>query len=170
MTATWQGARVLVAVGLILSGATHAVEAQQTVRPPQQVISANPFGLLLGLFNAEYERRVSESATIGVGGSSFLSDDDDDYVNADVFYRYYPAGRLLRGFAFGVKMGVTRAPDEGTFFGVGVDTNWSWLMGKNDNFYIGVGFGLKRLFGTSESDFDPRLIPTVRIVNIGFAF
>ena len=134
------------------------------------MISANPFGLLLGLFNAEYERQVSESTTAGVGGSSFLSDDDDDYVNADVFYRYYPSGRVLEGFAFGVKMGITRATDEGTFFGFGFDTNWSRLMGKNDNFYVGVGFGLKRLFGTSESDFGPKFIPTVRIVNIGFAF
>ena len=155
---------------MIVSGATTAVEAQQAVQPPQQVISANPFGLLLGLFNAEYERRVSVSTTMGVGGSSFLSDNDDDYVNADVFYRYYPSGRLLRGFAFGVKMGMTRTTDEGTFFGIGVDTNWSWLMGKNDNFYVGVGFGLKQLFGTGESGFEPTLIPTVRIVNIGFAF
>ena len=170
VTVTRRWASVLVAVGMIVTGIPTDVEAQQGVRPPQQVISANPFGLLLGLFNAEYERKVSASTTAGVGGSSFLSDDDDDYINADVFYRYYPSGRLFEGFAFGVKMGVTKAFDEGTFFGVGFDTNWSWLMGRNDNFYVGVGVGLKRLFGTSESDFDPKFIPTVRIVTIGFAF
>ena len=36
-----------------------------------QQISANPFGLLLGFFNAEFERKVSESATLGVGGSLY---------------------------------------------------------------------------------------------------
>lgn len=144
-----------------------AVEAQQAARPVQQV-SANPFGLLLGLFNAEYERAMSESVTVGAGGSSFFDDDDDDYVNGDVFLRFYPSGRPLEGFAFGVKAGATKVTDTGTYFGFGFDTNWSWLLGKNDNFYVGAGFGLKRLFGVDDSDLD--FVPTIRIINVGIAF
>ena len=170
MTSTWGWVPTLVVGGMLVAGTATPVEAQATARPSEQVISANPFGLLLGLFNAEYERTVSESATAGVGGSSFWSDTDDDYVNADVFYRFYPGGRPLEGFAFGAKMGMTKVPGDGTFFGFGFDTNWSWLMGKNDNFYVGLGFGLKRLFGTDDSSFEPKFIPTARIVNVGFTF
>jgi len=163
-----------VAVMLFVSGAAASAHAQQSAPARPQVISANPFGLLLGLFNAEYERRVSESTTAGVGGSSFYDDGDTDYVNADVFYRFYPSGKPLDGFAFGAKAGITKIDETfysgGTYFGLGFDTNWSWLMGKNDNFYIGVGFGLKRLFGVSASDTTLEFIPTIRIVNVGFAF
>jgi len=157
-----------VVAGALISAAT-PIEAQQAVRPSRRVISVNPFGLLLDLFNVEYERRVSESATAGVGGS-FFSTSDDDYVNADLFYRFYPSATPLEGWAFGVKAGITKVTDEGTFFGFGFDTNWSWLLGKKDNFYVGAGFGLKRLYGTSDSNFDLKYIPTVRVINIGFAF
>jgi len=145
-----------------------SLEAQQATRY-QQVISANPFGLLLEFFNAEYERVVSETTTAGVGGSYFTTE-GDDYLNADVFWRYYPQGRPLDGWAFGAKAGLTRV-ESSSFAGFGFDVNRSWLLGANDNFYVGVGFGLKRLVGVSgDADFDLRFIPTIRIVNVGFAF
>jgi hypothetical protein len=108
-------------------------------------------------------------------GGSFLSSSDDDYFNADVFYRYYPSGRSLEGWAFGIKLGVTKVTDFGSYLGLGFDINHSWLMGRNDNFYVGLGFGLKRLYGTPGEDEDPfddvlKIIPTFRIVNVGFAF
>ncbi len=139
--------------------------AQQSPAVHQQVVSANPFGVLFSLFNAEIERRVSPSATGGVGGSMFVSE-SDDYVNVDAFYRYYPSGRPFDGWAFGVKAGATTV-DSDTFFGYGVDINWSRLMGRDDKFYMGWGFGVKRLVGAVEYT---RFIPTIRIVNIGVAF
>lgn len=144
--------------------------AQDAPQPYKQVVSANPFGLLLEWFNAEYERTVSESATAGVGGS-FISSDGDDYVNADVFYRYYPQGRPLDGWAFGAKAGLTNVAESGTYLGFGFDVNKSWLLGKKNNFYVGVGFGLKRLLGVDDGeDFELEYIPTVRIINVGIAF
>lgn len=161
---------------LMLALATPA-EARQTAPQHQQAISANPFGLLLDFFNAEFERAVSDSATAGVGGS-FLSNSGDDYVNADAFYRYYPSGKPLEGFAFGLKAGITRLDEACTFtcrdsgrrsfVGIGVDTNYSWLLGRNDNFYVGAGFGLKRLFGRENGSL--KLIPTIRLINVGIAF
>jgi len=139
--------------------------AQQAPAPHRQVVSANPFGLLFGLFNAEFERSVSPSATAGAGGSVYANE-SDDYVNADVFYRYYPSGRPLDGWAFGVKAGVTNVDSE-VLFGAGFDVNWSRLMGKDDRVYMGWGFGLKRLVGSDEYT---QFIPTIRIVNIGIAF
>ena len=173
---TLRRAAAALVVAAIVAGAATSVAAQETGEPNRQVISANPFGLLLELFNAEYERVVSESATAGFGGSYF-ENDDDDYLNADVFYRFYPSGRPLDGWAFGAKVGITRVDasliegeDSGTYFGFGFDTNWSWLLGRNDNFYVGVGFGLKRLLGTEDADFDLKFIPTFRVVNVGIAF
>jgi hypothetical protein len=142
-----------------------SASAQQIHDVYHQVVSANPFGMLFGLFNAEFERRVSPSATVGAGGSTF-KDEADDYVNADAFYRYYPSGRPFDGWAFGVKAGATSV-GSGTFFGYGFDVNWSRLMGAGDKVYMGWGFGLKRLVGADEYT---QFIPTIRIVNLGVAF
>ena len=164
-------------MALLVIGCATPGQAQQTASHHQQAISANPFGLMLDFFNAEFERAVSDSATAGAGGS-FLSRNGDDYVNADAFYRYYPSGKPLEGFAFGLKAGITRLDaactftcrDSGrrSFVGIGVDTNYSWLLGRNDNFYVGAGFGLKRLFGRQDGYL--KFIPTIRLINVGIAF
>ncbi|HEX2166512.1 MAG TPA: hypothetical protein VHG09_04675, partial [Longimicrobiales bacterium] len=138
------------AAALVLFSAS-PVSAQAEQR--MNVISANPFGLLLELFNGEYERVVSQSATAGLGGSYFTSD-DLQYVNADAFFRFYPQADPLDGWAFGAKAGITDVDEIGTYFGFGFDVNKSWLLGRNDNFYVGVGFGLKRIVGVSDDD-DP---------------
>jgi hypothetical protein len=160
----------------IMGAATATGAHAQQASPPQygQVISANPFGLLLEFFNAEYERVLGQMTTAGVGGAYYTSD-DRRYLNADVFFRYYPQGRALEGWTFGVKTGVTSVRDDDEFdpvdrtlFGFGFDVNRSWLLGARDNFYVGIGFGLKRLLGAEEGDL--QYLPTFRIVNIGLAF
>jgi len=67
------------------------------------------------------------------------------------------------------EVGVTRV-NRKSYPGFGFDVNRSWLMGTSGNFYVGLGFGLKRLRGTSDADFEPRFIPTFGIVNVGIAF
>jgi hypothetical protein len=156
---------------LLLTAATGGAAqlgGSQVVPQYWQQISANPFGILLEFFNAEFERVITESATVGVGGSYF-NHDDDNYFNGDIFGRFYLEQQTLEGWAFGAKIGLTTIADHGTFFGMGFDLNRSWLMGKNENFYIGAGFGLKRLFGAGEEDIW-KYIPTIRIVNVGIAF
>lgn len=157
----------------ILAGTAAPGQAQSVLPERKNVISANPFGLLLELFNGEYERVVSESSTAGFGGSYFTAE-DIDYLNADVFFRFYPQADPLDGWAFGAKAGVTSIDAVGSYFGFGFDVNRSWLLGRNDNFYVGVGLGLKRLLGVSDED-DPNddlleFIPTIRLINVGFAF
>jgi hypothetical protein len=160
---------LLVAATLLLPfGGGSSLEAQ-TPGGHQQVISANPFGLLLEFFNAEFEKVVSASSTAGLGGS-FVDLESENYLNLDAFWRFYPQGTPLDGWSFGAKVGMTRV-DDGTYSGFGFDVNRSWLMGANENFYVGLGFGLKRLLGTGDDPgFDARFIPTIRIVNIGIAF
>lgn len=141
-----------------------------------QVVSANPFGLLLEFFNAEYERALTESSTIGVGGSFGQGESDNEfgetvestYFNADLFARFYVSGIHFHGWNFGLKVGATQL-DSGIYPGLGFDANRSWLLGKNNNFYVGLGFGLKRLFGNIPPD-ELEVVPTIRIVNVGFAF
>ena len=166
---------VLACAAVLGLGAAPRVQSQEVVPPPpvvppryEQVISANPFGLLAAFFNAEYERVVSESSTAGVGGSYF-SRDDEDYLNLDAFWRFYPQADPLDGWAFGAKAGITNVGGS-TYPGFGFDANRSWLLGKNENFYVGVGFGLKRLLGVDDDDDVIEFIPTIRLVNIGIAF
>lgn len=154
---------LVIVVGILT---TVPVQAQDSAPTVHQVISANPFGLLLNLFNAEFERQVTATATAGAGGSTWHGN-GESYGNVDVFYRYYPSGRPMDGWAFGVKAGIT-VSDGRSFPGIGFDTNWSELLGKADRFYVGIGFGLKRLFGTRDPDV--HYLPTIRIVNVGVAF
>lgn len=161
--------RSRVAIAFVVAlGFASPVAAQQAA-PHQQVISANPFGLLLEVFNAEYERVITPYSTAGVGGS-YIGGGEEEYLNADAFWRYYPQGRPLQGWAFGGKLGLTNVPDFGTYLGYGFDLNHSWLLGAQDNFYVGVGFGLKRLIGAGDENFGLEIIPTIRLVNIGIAF
>lgn len=169
--------RIILSLCMAMAGVCMVVATAgaQDAPPHKSVVSANPFGLLLEFFNAEYERVVGESSTVGLGGSTFSADGDEfdpgdaRYVNADVFYRFYPSARPLDGWMFGVKAGVTSVSDVGTYAGFGFDVNRSWLLGKRDNFYVGIGFGLKRLLGASDS-VEFKFVPTLRLVNVGIAF
>ena len=75
---------------------------------------------------------------------------------------------------------------DGTYMGYGFDVNRSWVLGPNDNFYVGLGIGLKRLigiprvtseYGDRESALEGKipwvggdLYATIRIINVGFIF
>ena len=158
----------LTAVTLCVSATVPAAAQLQPApaTPYQNVISANPFGLLFNLFNVEYERALSSTTAIGIGGST-IRISDERYINADAFWRYYPSATPFRGFTLGAKLGLTSV-GERTYLGYGADVNYSWLLGPRDNLYVSIGFGLKRLVG---NDLDTEgYIPTIRLVNIGRAF
>jgi len=134
---------------------------------PRNVISANPFGILLEFFNAEYERVISRTTTIGFGGSTIKQETDiyDDppvtgtdeygepiydwenepaprvethrYVNFDVFWRFYPGSNRTRTY---------NAP-LGWAFGVKVG-----LTSVDDGTYFGYGFDLNRSFVLGPDD------------------
>jgi hypothetical protein len=141
--------------------------------PHDQAISANPFLLLFEWFNIEYERKVSDAGTFGFTASGFSFDDGDEtYRGLGAFYRYYPQGAALSGFSLGGRLGYHRVSDDdddGDAFALGVDLGYSWLLGAERNFYIGIGIGATRLFG-GDIDGGRVVIPSFRLVNIGFAF
>lgn len=176
-------ALVLVLVTLVLT--PRAARAQNWPAPPappvspvgaddmpHQVISGNPIGYIVDLFNAEYEARASRFVTFGAGASRLGWGPDgfnrnEPYLNGDVFLRYYPGGEAFNGLAFGVKAGYTQLPGDGEFLGVGFDANHSVML--NRHFYLGTGLGLKRLLRNPDGLFAVRYIPTFRF-NLGVGF
>jgi hypothetical protein len=162
----------LSALTLILSAAS--VAAQEGTKIPvahHQTISANPFGLMVEWFNAEYERKLTDTATLGVSAST-TAWGDVDLTNGNVFVRYYPQGAALSGFFLGGRTGVARAAvDDARATGVvgGFELGYSWLFGAKRHVGLSVGAGVDRLFFGDQLDID-LIRPNIRLVNLGIAF
>jgi hypothetical protein len=155
------------------------VSAQNATPVPvshNQTVSANPFGLVFGWFNAEYERKLTPSTTWGVSGS-FFDFDDFEYRNGNALLRHYPQGAALKGFFLGARGGVYHVghddggidDDDATFFGAGFELGYTWLMGRTQRVGVSLGAGANRLFG-ADLDGATLTLPSVRLVNVGIAF
>jgi hypothetical protein len=137
----------------------------------KQVVSANPFLLMAKWANVEYERKASERFTFGASLSS-AGIDSADYRNFQGFYRYYPQGASLTGFYLGARGGMHRVSEDGDaahVFGLGFELGYGWLFGSERSFALSLGAGATRLFG-GDLDGASVLIPTLRLVNIGWSF
>ena len=168
------GVRVLVLTAVMFTASAPALFAQDGTKAPvshNQTISANPFGLMLQWFNAEYERKLTNTMTIGASGSTFgLGEADLQRFNA--LFRYYPQGAALTGVFLGARGGVARVSDgdeNAHAFTTGVEIGYSWLLGSKRNVGLSIGAGVDRLFGGDLDDFDI-VWPNVRLVNVGIAF
>lgn len=178
-------ARSVVLSGILLASAAlpGSLSAQEPgvaaarPRPPEpppryeRLISLNPAGLLVDYYAGEFERPISDAGTLAVSGTldpegDLVGDGESEFLNVDVILRFYPSGRPMHGWALGMKAGLTRI-DDGTASGFGFDVGRSWLLGANQNFYVGTGFGLKRLLG---GGIDREFLATFRLVDVGFAF
>ena len=147
-----------------------AQASTDTAVKPTQIVSANPFTLTFGWFNAEYERKLTSNATWGVSGS-FFGLGDFDYQNANALLRYYPRA-ALSGFFVGGRAGIYHAAayiDGGTAFGTGFELGYTWLLGGQQNVAVSLGAGANRLFG-GDLHGASIAVPTIRLVNVGFAF
>jgi len=155
--------------------AAGAIASAQTTAPtlpgePTQVISANPFTSMFKWFNAEYERKLTPNVTWGATGT-FFSIDGIDYKNAGGVLRYYPSD-ALHGFFLGGRTGVYRLSaiaESATFYGAGFEVGYTWLLGRRENVAVSIGAGVNRLFG-GELSGASLAIPSLRLVNIGYAF
>lgn len=160
--------------------------------PKAQVISVQPITAMFTLYSAEYERALSPTVTLGVGGTHWSDgmDEGDDasaglsYTSGDVKLRYYPGASPFQGFSFGVQGGYTRVAGQvtddetgervdgsvgGATFGVALDYNW--LLGASRSFYVGLGAGAKAAL-IDVNVLDGKVVanyPTARL-SIGYAF
>lgn len=137
---------------------------------PVQVVSVTPFGIFwLNSANAEYERRVHRRISVGISLTYWgdVVDDDFDHMISGVFLvRYFPQGRAPEGVYFDLRTGVNRLDDPATsqlLPSLGYQLGYNWLLGEDDHFQIGFGFGGSRLVGRSEP------IPNFKL-NVGYAF
>jgi hypothetical protein len=181
-------------VGLIVIMSIGVVMAQDeaTSQPPERksVLSTNPILDMFTWWNLEWEYKVAQTSTIGLAASYVKFEQDDEgeefseerYMAGNFFYRYYPMGEALKGFFFGGRLGYynvsakVRNPaagesdeEDGSFYGIGLDIGYSWLLGAPQRFSVSLGIGAVRLFGGDLDDVATTL-PTIRLINIGVAF
>jgi hypothetical protein len=167
-------------VAVVIGAVTAPGACAEKVMPPSTIISSNPILDIFGWYNLELEHRVKPNSTVGLAGSYVDFDEEKDtYKTLTFFYRYYPQNEAPAGFFFGGRAGVfdvsagsgdTDVTETYTLGGVGIDIGYTWMIGTTRNFAISLGIGAVRLFGdTGDSDVATAL-PTIRLVNIGFAF
>jgi hypothetical protein len=178
----------LMVSALLLLAAPALAAAQNPVAPRQSVVSVNPLAIILGLYGAEYERRMGRTTSLGVLGSHWSTDTESTFGHSDVSYtsfelkgRIYPNARIFQGFSFAAASGLVLLREEIWAFGesqrtsatavsIGFELGYSWLLGEQNNFYVGTGIGAKRLGVVSGEVVDASLAyPTVRL-SVGYAF
>jgi hypothetical protein len=167
----------LVMLSVLGTGAS----AQQA---PRQYLAVNPLGLVFTVISAEYERAITNVASLGVSSSYWDTDDDGldvQYFSIDAKARYYPSGRALEGFAIGGSVGYTtlrgsftddagRETGRGNAISTGLVLDYNWLLGERNRFLVGTGIGAKRLWLLDIEESDVTVAyPTVRL-SVGFAF
>lgn len=171
--------RTLVAGAVLaLAALPAAVHAQVAGPQRRSVFSINPLGIPFEYFSAEFERSVTNLASLGVTGS-WLDIGDGEYTTAEVKLRFYPNEEWPNGFSLGLAGGVTRvsetqfqAPDRTeTRPTIAVIVDYNWLIGKSERILVGVGVGAKRILGASGDDYNDVLIayPTARF-QVGLTF
>lgn len=168
-------AKAIAGLALVLSTLvplpTGAQQAERAPVPHQHVISGGPLLLLAGGFNAEYERKVNESLTVGIA-AGWLDTGEEDYTGVSGFVRFYPQRAAFSGYYLGSRAGFFKV-DEGsashTAFGIGVDLGYAWILGPGGSIYVGLGLGAVRLvagdLGTAS-----KVIPQLRLLDIGVSF
>ena len=141
----------------------------------RNLISANPIGLLFEWYNGEYERAISNTASVAVAASTFdFFEDNERYTAIDGIARYYPQARALRGFSVGASLGIVSFDsscdecfeDDGTSATIGVRGDHVWIIGRDQSFAVATGIGAKRILSDNlGTDFLP-----IGRLSIGYAW
>ena len=190
VTTVVAGALLFAAAPLAAQGTTQAPDTIRIERPTvvipagalppapvhHNLVSFQPLNAIFESYQVEYERTLSPTATVGLGGNLW-NHIGSHYRSADLKLRYYPGARALQGFSFGVSAGysnitvddsgdkLAHGPTAGALF------EYNWLLGGKQNFHVGMGLGAKTLFGRKD-DFAGDInwhYPTARL-SIGWAF
>lgn len=173
MKRNWNFLAWLLGAAILVPAGTSAHEDKESesdaAASHQNLITANPFGFVFEWFNVEYERKIRANTTLGFT-ASYATPDGGTLATGNVILRLYPQGTALKGFYIGGRTGtyyLNDYDDNGTFLGAGVEVGYTWLMGANKNWYLGMGAGVTRLFGGVSGS---AVFPQVRFVNFGYAF
>ena len=170
----------MILAAIVVGAAMSSGARAENVTPPPNVISSNPILDMFTWYNLEFEHRMAPNSTMGLAGTFVeLGDGDDRYMVAPAFYRYYPQNDAPAGFFFGGRVGVfgvtavsdvTDDEESATLGGIGIDIGYTWMIGSTRSFAISLGIGAVRLFGDVEDEDIAMTLPTIRAINVGFAF
>ena len=158
------------------SASAQSASENRAGMPRMNLISSNPIGVLFEWYNAEYERALNTTTSLGVAATSYDLD-DVRYSSIDGIARYYPSGRALRGFSIGMSAGFVDVDDKndgcqfcedesGTAATIGVRGDYVWILGRDQRFSVATGIGAKRLLGR---DIGTEGLPIGRL-SIGYAW
>ena len=92
----------VVAVAIALLTLTSLVFAQGA---PNNAVTVNPIGLLVGVLSGEYESQTSPGSTLGIRGALWQPALGPEYdvtlLGAGIGFRKYASGRAFDGFYYG---------------------------------------------------------------------
>jgi hypothetical protein len=146
----------------------------------ENLISINPLGIVFEYFSGEFEHAVTRSTSLALS-ASYASPFDFTYTSVDAIGRYYPAEQGLRGFSIGPTVGYTHVVDNQSCFGscggspttnaftLGIQFDYSWILGPSQHFGIELGLGAKRLFYQKQAGGGSDALPTARL-SVGYSF
>jgi hypothetical protein len=164
-------AAAAIAVSANLASA-QTVEGTRVGMPRVNLVSANPIGLLFEWYNGEFEHAFSSTVSLAASASRF-DFEDANYTAIDGIARYYPSGKALRGFSFGVSAGFVNVDDDcdgcsddGSSATIGVRGDYVWILGRDQRFAVAAGIGAKRLL---NDNLGTEGLPVGRL-SIGYAW
>lgn len=164
---------------------------QQPKRVPirENLVSTDPFGVVFQFYNAELEHALSPEFSLAAH-ASYLKYTDIGYTSGDLIGRYYPNAEGLRGFDIGGTIGFTHlttqdvtylglpCPSSGcspvysnsanNAFTLGIQGDYSWILGPSQHFGVEIGIGAKRLFYSAKGA-GSEALPTGRL-SVGYAW
>jgi hypothetical protein len=161
-------------VAIASPAAAQSVEGARSGLSRQNLISANPIGLLFEWYNAEFERALSPTVSLAAAASSY-NFEDATYASVDGIARYYPAARALKGFSIGASVGYIDIDEDecdfctdqsGSSPTLGIRADYVWIIGRDQHFTAAAGIGAKRLF---NDDLGTEGVPIGRL-SIGWAW
>jgi hypothetical protein len=173
------------AAGLLCAAPALAQDAPAAPAPApyRTLVTANPIGLLADYYNVEVERALSTVTSVSLAFERSTAD-DDNVTAGDVRFRYYPQARVFSGIALGASIGYGKfnedlddgefepGDDDDSMEGptIGLEVDYSWLLGRDRRLYVGLGLGARRLLSGGDDDGDPTLVPGGRYFAIGYTF
>jgi hypothetical protein len=168
-----------------------STRAAATVPAPKTILSLNPILLVLPILSGDFERVVSPTVTLGVGGSINGNGEWNHYGALEAKVRFYFAETAPTGFSIAGTLGMASASENVSYaigyidstytYGssrqhntratVGTELSYQWLLGPKKRFAIVLGLGVKRFLGSASYIFPTNtdVLPTGR-TNIGIAF
>lgn len=162
---------------LLVPAAALAQTAAPAPDSHNQVLSTNPFGLVVKWFNLEYERKLTPAVTLG-GSVSHVG--ELDHSGGTVMLRWYPQQTPLDGFYLGLRAGAygfksytyefrTSRERDVVVPGAGVELGYNWLLGPKQNVSVGTGLAMTRYYRGGDAYSVPSVLPGLRL-NVGIAF